>query len=165
MNRCNSTAFPPSRSRATLTALVAAALIALMALLPLASVQAQVIEQPVRAFPPSALRGTLLVVSPPDIRIDGRVERLSPGARIRGPENHMVMSGALVGQPVLVNFTREPQGLIHEIWILNEAEAREKRTLATPTRNFLFGSEGDTGPRDDGKTPYNQLPGYGTPTR
>ena len=37
-----------------------------------------------RQFPPTARRGTLEVLTPPEILIDGKAERLSPGARIRG---------------------------------------------------------------------------------
>jgi hypothetical protein len=35
------------------------------------------------------------------------------------------MSGSIVGQNLLVNFVREPNGLVHEVWILNEAEAKQ----------------------------------------
>jgi len=36
----------------------------------------------------------------------------------------LVMSAALTGQKLLVNFVTEPQGLIHEVWILNADEAK-----------------------------------------
>lgn len=78
----------------------------------------------IRPFPPTALRGTLQVTHPPELLLDGKAERLSPGARIHGTNNMLVMSGAIVGKTVLVNYVREPHGLIHEVWILNEAEAQ-----------------------------------------
>lgn len=78
----------------------------------------------IRQFPPKAVRGTLLVVAPPEVVMDGKKDRLSPGSRIRGANNIMVMSGALVGQTVVVNYTREPTGMIHDVWILSADEIR-----------------------------------------
>jgi hypothetical protein len=85
-----------------------------------------------RQFPSAAVRGTLVVIQAPQITIDGKPERLSPGARIKGTNNLLVTSGTLVGQPLLVNYLREPQGLVHQVWILTEAEAREKRPGIAP---------------------------------
>ncbi len=78
----------------------------------------------VRQFPPKAVRGTLLVVAPPEVVMDGKADRLSPGSRIRGSNNIMVMSGALVGQTMVVNYTREPNGMIHDVWVLSADEIR-----------------------------------------
>jgi hypothetical protein len=75
-----------------------------------------------RTFPPTALRGILTVTQPPEVLMDGRPERLSPGARIRGANNLLVLSGTLVGQAVRVNYTREPNGAIHDVWVLTDAE-------------------------------------------
>lgn len=77
----------------------------------------------VRPFPPKAQRGAMQITQPPELLLNGKPERLSPGSRIRGANNMLVLSGALVGQRLLVNFVREPMGLIHEVWILNPAEA------------------------------------------
>ena len=79
-----------------------------------------------RPFPPSAKRGTLVVTAPPQVLIDGTSERLSPGARIKGVNNLLVLSASLLGTPVLVNYVRDPQGLIHEVWILSAQEAQQK---------------------------------------
>jgi hypothetical protein len=114
----------------------------------------------VRQFPAAARRATLEVTTPPDVLINGQAERLSPGARIKGLNNQLMLSGTLVGQRVLVNYLRDPQGLVHEVWILSEAEARQKRTGMEPVTNFLFGSEADKPKADDGKTPFNQLPRF-----
>jgi hypothetical protein len=83
-----------------------------------------------RNFPVNALRGTLVVTQPPVITMDGKPAQLSPGARIKGANNLLVMSGALIGQEVLVNYTVEPHGMVHDVWILTEAEAAEKRKRA-----------------------------------
>jgi hypothetical protein len=81
-------------------------------------------QQTVRPFPSKAQRGAMVITQPPEMLLNGKSERLSPGARIHGVNNMLVMSGALVGQNLLVNYVREPLGLIHEVWILNEAEAK-----------------------------------------
>ncbi len=113
-----------------------------------------------RQFPAAAKRGMLVVTMPPDVQINGVAERLSPGARIKGVTNLMVMSAALVGSSVLVNYVRNAQGLIHEVWILSDEEALEKRAGMEPVTNFTFGSDAYKPKTDDGKTPFNQLPGY-----
>ena len=70
------------------------------------------------------------------------------------------MSGSLVGQSVLVNYVRNAQGLIQDVWILNAQEALEKRAGMETVTNFSFSSDADKPKTDDGKTPYNQLPSY-----
>jgi hypothetical protein len=113
----------------------------------------------VREFPKAALRGEMVVLMPPEISMNGKPERLSPGARIRDANNHLAQSGALLNQQLLVNYLRDNLGQVHEVWILNSEEAREKRA-GLQTRNFSFGSEASAAPQDDGKTPYDQLPGF-----
>jgi len=112
-----------------------------------------------RRFPQAALRGLLVVGTPPEISLNGKAERLSPGARIRNTNNIHVLPGALVGQELLVNYTRDSAGLVHEVWVLTTEEAKEKRG-GLSTRNFSFGFESPPAPQDDGKTPYHQLPSY-----
>lgn len=72
--------------------------------------------------------GTLRVVAPPEVLLNGKAARLSPGSRIRGTNNLMIMSGSLVGQDLKVRYTLEPLGLVHEVWILTAREI-----AATPT--------------------------------
>lgn len=114
----------------------------------------------VRQFPTAAKRGVMTVGAPPEVSINGQVLRLSPGVRIRGPNNMLVHSGALAGQRMPVNYLLESQGLVREVWILNAAEeAAQPRGWDTVT-NVVFGSDADKPKVDDGKTPYDQLPGY-----
>lgn len=157
MNRCSRhtrhTGFIPNRTGALLLTLLSA-----LALVHPHLAVAQ--EMAVRQFPVAAKRGTLMVTAPPEVLINGTVERLSPGVRIRGVNNMLLMSGALVGQTFVVNYVREPQGLIQEVWLLNQAEADEKRKGAEPLTNFIFGSSEDKPKIDDGKTPFNQLPKF-----
>ena len=79
--------------------------------------------QNIRTFPLNAMRGALVVVQPPNVVMNGVADRLSPGARIRGTNNMLVMSSTLIGQPMLVNYVRDQGGLLQEIWILTSAEA------------------------------------------
>ncbi len=85
-----------------------------------------------RPFPATALRGTLQVLQPPDVLVNGLADHLSPGARIRGTNNMLQMSGALVGIKLLVHYTREPSGLVHDVWILTADEADRTPWPTTP---------------------------------
>jgi hypothetical protein len=118
MNRCPShTSLPPKRR----------ALVATLWALPMlvASLCAHA-QSNVRQFPPAAERGTMVVTYPPIIQMDGKPDRLSPGARIRGTNSMLVLSGSIVGQSLVVNYVREPLGLVHEVWILTPEEAARK---------------------------------------
>ena len=118
MNRCTSKTSFFTRSR-LLRIVAPATLLAGLLVASLGST-AQVISRP---FPPNAVRGILTVTQPPEVLMDGKADRLSPGSRIRGTNNMLVMSGALVGQAMRVNYTREPNGYIHDVWVLTDAEA------------------------------------------
>jgi hypothetical protein len=153
MNRCNT----------RLTALV---LIALCAAAAPAAAQEAVPSQNEAAaggrhFPIGTLRGSLLVVNSPEIELDGQAERLAPGVRIRSAQNMLVMPASLTGQKLLVNYRRDAAGQVNEAWILTPEEAQARRASAErPLLNF-WPFVADTGPRDDGKTPFDQLPRYG----
>ena len=108
MNRCR-----PSRLGATLSIALT------LTLLPLTLLAQS--AQP-RALPAQALVASLRVELPPIITLDGKPERLSPGARIHGPDNLLVLSASLVGQTLKVRALRDNLGLIQEVWILNPAE-------------------------------------------
>ncbi len=75
-----------------------------------------------RPFPATALRGELVVLQPPEVALNGRAARLAPGARIRGDNNLLQLSGALVNQRHTVNYTVDPSGLLLDVWILTTAE-------------------------------------------
>lgn len=115
-----------------------------------------------RNFPVGTLRGALLVIDAPVIRLDGQADRLSPGARIRDARNMLVMPASVIGQNLLVNYTRDASGLVHEIWVLTPDEARaERASVARPLLGFWPFTAASAAPRDDGATPFNQLPKYG----
>ncbi|MGS5085389.1 hypothetical protein ACVC7V_02635 [Hydrogenophaga sp. A37] len=120
MNRCTTLIFLSRRHAVVLAlGLLGAGLVT----------QAMAQNQP-RIFPAKALRGTLVVTQPPIVTLDGKAAQLSPGARIRGTNNLLLLSGGLVNQPLTVNYTLEPHGMVHDVWVLTEAEAAEKRHTA-----------------------------------
>ena len=136
MNRCTQAPSPRTAAwRATLvTALLGLSL----------SANAQ---DSVRPFPANALRGTLQVTQPPEVLPNGQTARLSPGARIRGVNNLLVVSGALVGQSLVVNYVRDAQGMVHEVWLLNATEARQKMPGAPAQANYGSESYAPTSPQ------------------
>ncbi len=102
---------------------VLALLIALMAAVP---AYAQ------RVFERNALRGELQLTTPPEALLNGQPARLSPGARIRNPQNMLVLSGTLLGQKLVVNYTVDGFGLVHDVWVLSDAEAARQPWPRTP---------------------------------
>ncbi|GAP34868.1 hypothetical protein ABXN37_06825 [Piscinibacter sakaiensis] len=100
------------------------ALAALVALPAAAQVQ--------RPFPAQALRGEIVVTSPPEITLNGAPARLAPGARIRGEDNMLRLSASLVGQPLRVNYTLDTYGLVRDVWILRPEEQRMRPWPRTP---------------------------------
>ncbi len=118
MNRCLQSA--SSRLHATGFAFA----LALGAALISGGASAQAAEpQRIPPISAKAQRGVLRVVAPPDVLMDGQPARLAPGARIRDRNNLMVVSGALLGQELVVRYTRDPLGLVHEVWVLTASEA------------------------------------------
>jgi hypothetical protein len=81
--------------------------------------QAQV---PLRDTPKDVKHGHITITTPPQIDLDGKPDRLSPGARIRNIDNRIIMSSTLVGKTVPVVYRRETTGLVHEVWILTPEE-------------------------------------------
>ena len=84
--------------------------------------------QSARIFPDSVVRGNSTFKSPPQLELDGKADRLSPGARIRDEQGMLAMTGALQGKDFVGNFRREAAtGLVHEVWILTAEEQKVKR--------------------------------------
>ena len=94
-----------------------------IALLAAACLVAPALAQVQRAFPQNAMRGALVMGTPPEITLNGQPARLAPGARIRNQNNMLEMSGALIGQRLLVNYTLENGSLVMDVWILRPEEA------------------------------------------
>ena len=102
----------------------AAGLLVLLAVSPTAWSQS---EPGHRVFPAQALRGELAVQGFPEVLLNGRVDRLAPGARIRGADNMLQTPAALAGLKLTVHYTREAgTGLLMDVWILNAVEKARK---------------------------------------
>jgi hypothetical protein len=129
MNRCRS---------ALVATLACLSTVLAAALLPTLTAHAQAVQ---RSFPAKALRGSMVVVQPPLVAMDDRATRFSPGARILDSRNNLVMSSTLVNQELVVNYTLDQRGQIHQVWLLTEAEAKEKRPGYGTQRNYVFESQ------------------------
>ena len=82
--------------------------------------------QMVRAFPQDALRGVVTFGPPPHVLLNGKPAQLAPGARIRGQDNMLQMSGALVNVKAIVHYTIETNGLVKDVWLLRPEEIARK---------------------------------------
>ena len=126
-----------------------------------ASAQTEEFKPNIRQFPRDAKRGELMVLTPPEIALDNKSDRLSPAVRIRDINNNLVLSGTLANQKLVVNYLRDNTGLVHNVWVLNAEEIKQKMPgqpvgILSNIRSMF---ETPT-VKDDGNTPYNQLPKY-----
>jgi hypothetical protein len=85
-----------------------------------------------RVFQQNALRGELVITQPPEALLNGKPARLAPSARIRNPSNLIQLSGSLLGQKLVVNYTLDTVGELRDVWILTDAEAAKKPWPTTP---------------------------------
>ncbi len=99
-----------------------------------------------RPFPSNALRGELVVTQPPEVLLNGQPARLSPGSRIRAQNNMLQLSGGLVGQKLVVNYTLDPLGLVHNVWILTDDEKARQPwpTTAEQAQQWRFDAGAQT---------------------
>jgi hypothetical protein len=115
----------------------------------------------IRQFPKDAKRGELVVLTAPEIAMDSKPDRLSPAVRIRDANNNLVLSGTLANQRLVVNYVRDNTGLVHGVWVLNAEEAKQKMPGQPDGVLSNIRSMFDTPVvKDDGNTPFNQLPKY-----
>ena len=75
-----------------------------------------------REAPKDVVLGKMAVGLPPQIALDGKADRLSPGSRIRDLNNMLVLSASLSGKTMPVVYRRDAAGLVHEVWILTDDE-------------------------------------------
>lgn len=142
-------ASPPSAGTVALVALVAffvAAWAPTTAVAQMAGTStwvAGVQSQPMRHFPTKARRAEMVVTSAMDVTLNGQPARLSPGARLRNRNNSLVLTGSLVGQTHTVNYVLDTVGQVHEVWLLNTAEAAQPRagSEGVSTTNVVSGSD------------------------
>ena len=125
------------------------------------SAQTEDFKPNTRQFPKDARRGELFVMNAPEIVMDSKPDRLSPAVRIRDINNNLVLSGTLANQRLVVNYLRDNTGLVHNVWVLNREEIKQKMPGKPDGILSNIRSMFDTPTvKDDGNTPYNELPKY-----
>jgi hypothetical protein len=100
--------------------------------------------QAVRPFTALTLRGELVVTLPPEVLVNRQPARLAPGARIRGADNLLLLSGALVGQRLVVHYTLDSVGNVLNVWVLAPAELARQPWPVTPQQAATWAFNPDT---------------------
>ncbi|MEO5672972.1 MAG: hypothetical protein ABIR26_19965 [Ramlibacter sp.] len=116
MNRC---------TRSRVKAALAAVLAGLFLTFTFTTASAQGIR---REAPKDVMLGVLQVTSPPEVVLDGKIDRLSPGSRIRDLNNMLLLSGGIAGKVLPVVYRRDAAGLVHEVWVLTDEEYGKLRS-------------------------------------
>ncbi|MEW5889327.1 MAG: hypothetical protein ACOZCP_02740 [Pseudomonadota bacterium] len=78
----------------------------------------------VRTIPANAEKATMNPPYQGMVQMDDKALRLSPASQIRDEFNRIVLPGMLQ-KPVLVRYTTDSYGNVHNVWILTQAEARQ----------------------------------------
>jgi hypothetical protein len=74
-----------------------------------------------RTIPQDAKRGEIRHVHDMLVEIDGKQQRLSPGAQIRDVNNRLVLPVSL-SEKSEVKYLLDATGLVHRVWILSAKE-------------------------------------------
>ena len=77
-----------------------------------------------RTVPPEAKRGTMSHKQEMIVNVDGKDQRLSPGAQIRDTDNRLVLPVALPPKSD-VKYLLDAVGNVHRVWILSAAESAQ----------------------------------------
>jgi hypothetical protein len=78
----------------------------------------------IRSLPEDAKRGEIRHVQDMDVEIDGRRQRLAPGAQIRDAVNLLVLPAAIPAG-ARVKYVLNADGQVHRVWILTPQEAAQ----------------------------------------
>jgi hypothetical protein len=92
-------------------------------LLALAGLSASATAQ-LRTIPQEAQRGEIRHLEGMLVEIDGKEQRLSPGAQIRDADNRVVLPAYLPEKSV-VKYLIDASGMVHRVWILSAREQAE----------------------------------------
>jgi hypothetical protein len=103
---------------------LAQSLIALIAAVAIAGPAA---AQGAREIPANALKGKLTPLQVPNVSIDGRTMRLSPGAQIFSTHRTMLTPNQ-VKADTPVRYVLDAQGQIRTVWIVDERSSGVERT-------------------------------------
>lgn len=122
MNRCHKTGARPAVSSLAKFFAMFAALAGVTLSLALSVAPSPALAQMIRSVPADVKLGKMVVTQPPVMLLNGQVDRLSPGARIRDLNNMLVLSGGITNLELPVVYKRDAAGLVHEVWVLTPAE-------------------------------------------
>ncbi len=82
--------------------------------------------QNIRRFSDKAERADFVVTQWPNVTINGGAQRLAAGSRIFNERNMIVMPASLTGQKYVVNYTKDLDGSVRDVWILTNEEMQLK---------------------------------------
>jgi hypothetical protein len=85
-----------------------------------------------RPFPADALRGKMTLGYFPDLTMNGKARRFSPGARIFTEDNLSQVPASLGSSEFVVNYTVDGMGQINRVWILTQEEAAQTLPTEAP---------------------------------
>ena len=86
----------------------------------------------------------LTVLSATEVLLNGDLARLAPGARLRGQNNMLVISGAAIGQRLVVNYTVDSLGNVKDVWVLRDEEIANRPWPRTLQEAQTWGFNFDT---------------------
>jgi hypothetical protein len=78
-----------------------------------------------RTIPQEAKRGEMRHLQDMLVEIDGKQQRLSPGAQVRDADNRLVLPASLV-QKSDVLYSVDSSGMVHRVWVLSAREKAER---------------------------------------
>jgi hypothetical protein len=74
-----------------------------------------------RTIPPDAKLGQIRHMNEMLVELDGKPQRLSPGAQIRDPDNRLMLPVSL-SEKQRVKYLLDAQGMVHRVWVLTAQE-------------------------------------------
>lgn len=86
--------------------------------------QAQLIN---RQFPDATELGLLVVGIFPEVTLNGKPQRLAPGALIRNQDNRIVTPNLVAGPQWVVVYLMDMSGQVGNVWILRDDEIKREQ--------------------------------------
>jgi hypothetical protein len=78
-----------------------------------------------RTIPKEARQGVIRHLQDMHVEIDGKPQRLAPGAQIRSLQNRIIVPSAIPAG-VVVKYVFDNEGLVRNVWIVTEQEAAQR---------------------------------------
>ena len=84
-----------------------------------------------RTIPADAKLGEIRHLQEMIVELDGKPQRLAPGAQIRDADNRLMLPLSL-SEKQSVKYLLDAQGLVHRVWLLSAAERARAEKEAPP---------------------------------